>query len=571
MADPDTSRADMTDSTARRDHLLDLAAAYCDATATAAEVAELESLIVGSEAARREFLAYALVHGQLPHLAAGRPPAASRSTPVFAEATTAAAEPTRGAAAAGTFPGPLWRAAAVLVLLAATAGGGAWLLGRSRVPAEAPLAVIAEVRFAVPADREGLLRVGRQLNAERIAINAGAMRLMLRNGVSIVLDGPADLELVSEMRAVLRDGSVVVRVPKGMSGFRVETPAAEVLDLGTEFAVRASRGQRTDVQVYEGAVVASHAANASGRAFPHRVEAGQAVRFSARPQLDPEWIPFEEARFLRALPPEPAEGEPYAAGSVDSDEFGTPSHDRLAVMPMSQPPTIDGQLDDWPQEGVFRAWYGRDPLAAEWVEGRMAYDATHLYIAARVGDPAPMRSGVDPAIDADKGWTGGGVQVRISTDRAAGWPVAGNSYGYYWIRNKPMLPTAQEKAAATNPLLNHLVMWHHAPTGRACLSLASGMTHDETVGDPPGYQGAFAKAADGKGYVLEYAIPWPLLGAGDDPPQAGDVLAVAWQVHFADLTGRVWRRQIIEIRNLEEPYRIGVWQRAATWGKAEYR
>jgi hypothetical protein len=48
-------------------------------------------------------------------------------------------------------------------------------------------------------------------------------------------------------------------------------------------------------------------------------------------------------------------------------------------------------------------------------------------------------------------------------------------------------------------------------------------------------------------------------------------LASSWQVHFADTTGQIWRRQIIDIRNLDEPYRIGVWQRAATWGRAEFQ
>jgi hypothetical protein len=113
-------------------------------------------------------------------------------------------------------------------------------------------------------------------------------------------------------------------------------------------------------------------------------------------------------------------------------------------------------------------------------------------------------------------------------------------------------------------------MWHHAPTGRACLSIAHGMTYEQHAGNPSGYRGAFAPFADGTGYTLEYAIPWALLEAADDPPRAGDVLAAAWQAHFADASGRVWRRQIFEVRNLEEPYRIGVWQRAATWGRAVF-
>jgi hypothetical protein len=58
--------------------------------------------------------------------------------------------------------------------------------------------------------------------------------------------------------------------------------------------------------------------------------------------------------------------------------------------------------------------------------------------------------------------------------------------------------------------------------------------------------------------------------AAADPPRSGDVLAAAWQVHWSDASGRLWRNQMVEIRNRREPQRIMVWERAATWGRAEY-
>ena len=67
---------------------------------------------------------------------------------------------------------------------------------------------------------------------------------------------------------------------------------------------------------------------------------------------------------------------------------------------------------------------------------------------------------------------------------------------------------------------------------------------------------------------MEYAIPWELLGAADDPPRAGDVLAAVWQVHWSDATGTAWRDQMVEFRNPSEPEWIFVWERAGTWGRA---
>jgi hypothetical protein len=460
--------------------------------------------------------------------------------------------------------------AAAVASLAACLGGAIWLGTESRTEAAPALATLTDTRFVVPAVRGMSLRAGQPVGAGRFAIASGAAKLTLKNGVTLVLGGPAEVELVDEMRAILHDGSVVVRVPEGMSGFRLDTTTTEILDLGTEFAVRAGSGLVTDVQVYEGAVITSRAGADGAAGFPRRVEAGQAVRLAPDAAAEPEEIPYVEERFLRALPPEPATGEPLQSDAEDLRSFGTPKVGGVRVMHRAEPPVIDGRLDDWPEAGAFHSCYAADPAAPEWVEGRMAYDRDHLYVAARVGDPAPLRSQIDPHLDPDMGWRGGGVQLRLSTDRLAGWPVAGHNPGYFGRRRQPVLPTAAEKAAATNPRLTNLVMWHHAPSGRACLSVAHGMLHKQHEGNPAGYRGAFAVANDGRGYTLEYAIPWSLLNAADDPPQPGDVLAAGWQVHFADASGQIWRRQIVEIRNQAEPYRIRLFERAATWGRAEY-
>jgi hypothetical protein len=61
------------------------------------------------------------------------------------------------------------------------------------------------------------------------------------------------------------------------------------------------------------------------------------------------------------------------------------------------------------------------------------------------------------------------------------------------------------------------------------------------------------------------------LGLDDDPPRSGDTLAAAWELHFSDETGKLWRSQIIEIRNRSEPSGIFLFERAATWGRAEFR
>jgi len=340
----------------------------------------------------------------------------------------------------------------------------------------------------------------------------------------------------------------------------------------------------TDVQVYDGAVIAAVlSGNGAGR-FPKRLEAGQAARFSSRSPDQAAMLAYREDRFVRRLPTDAgiehhmgvrhaehrvAVGSPKAIAADDFLEFGRPQARSIVVTRLTGPITIDGRLDEWDSAPGVTASLDRDPSAAEWMDGRMMYDDSHLYIAARVGDPHPLSSTIDPSLDADLGWRGGAVQVRLSTDRTLGWPVNASAPNYYRLRR--VEPTAEQKEAAINPRLAHLTMWFQAATAMPCLTIGYGMLTGDLQVNPSGFRGGYARAADGRGYTMEYAIPWRLLNCEDDPPQPGDDLAASWQVFFSDEGGRLWRTQILEVRNPDEPPRIYTWERASTWGRAEYR
>ena len=440
-----------------------------------------------------------------------------------------------------------------------------------------PLGSITNTRFLLVDEASTPLAIGQRFAAGRIALLGGAVELTLSNGVVITLEGPGDLELHDELAAFLHAGSAVVRMPDGMSGFRLDTATTDVLDLGTEFAVKAAPGFVTDVQVFDGAVVASSKSAGDNARFPTRLEAGQAARFSPQGSDEPQPIPYAENRFVRRLPPDsgiPLHINPALGRDVELRVYGRPRIDNIVVSRVREPVTIDGRLDDWRLAPGFAASRDGTDSCPEWVDGRMMYDDGHLYIAAHVGDPAPMQSSIDPAADPDLGWRGGSVQVRVSTDRQTGWPVSGNSASYY--RQRGIVPTDEQKAAADNPRLAHLTMWFHAASQTPCLTIARGMLVGDlevnpSAGQPGGFRGAFTRDADGKGYILEYAIPWRLLNCADDPPQAGDNLAAVWQVYWSDEVGRLQRQHMVEIRNSLEPREINVWERGATWGRAEYR
>jgi ferric-dicitrate binding protein FerR (iron transport regulator) len=527
----------------------ELFSTWLDGRLSAADSSRLDRELRGSREARDEFRTWAMLHTLLTDQAAAT---------AFPEAPIPSAGLSRSR----------WLAAMVALSLA-TALAGIVAVVSLRPAGDGPMGEVTNVRF--PAVEEGQKRfsIGQPVAAGPLTLLGGALEVTLRNGVVIVLEGEADLDLRGELEAFLHAGSAVIRMPAGMRGFRLATPTTDVLDLGTEFAVRTGPGLVTDVQVYDGAVMTTGRSAAPEGAFPRRLEAGEARRFRPAARADGEPIPYSESRFVRHLPSEPGREYPrFRDADETARRFGWPRIDAIRVMRVVDRPVIDGVLDDWPASGGFHATLRETAEGAEWVDGRMAYDDRCLYIAARVGDPAPLRSVIDPDVDPGRGWQGGSVQVRLSTDREMGWPVDANAPAYYQIRGQE--PSADDRRKAANPKLSHLTMWHHAPTGRACLVLNHGMDVNECVVNPPGFAGCFRRGEDGRNYTLEYAIPWELLNAADAPPRGGDVLAAHWQVHWSDDSGLIWREQLIEIRNLHEIRRIVSFERAAIWGRAEY-
>lgn len=551
-------KADSGPTASGDDALHRLISGMTDGTLSDAEFAELSARLANDPAARAAWFLRNDIERGLVHAvpAVTQPTRSERSRPTSRPADLPAVG-IRGASLSRR--GIVAAATTACLMIAAV-----WLATRGPV-APPPLARVTDAQFVVAGGSTAPPRPGDALDAGTVRLGAGLLQITLRNGVVIALQGPASLDLIDDTKAFLGGGSAVVKVPKGMSGFRLDTATTQVLDLGTEFAVRAGDGTATDVQVYDGAVIASRT---DGGGLPTRLEAGEAARFSTL-EADPQRIRFVPGRFVRNASVSPAiEDHRFAAADEAVRMYGRPQVAAIRVSRPGGPVTIDGRLDDWPAPGFASSVPGR-PAATHGVEGSMRYDDEHLYIAAHIADPSPLRNQYDPELDAHIAWQGGGLQVRFSADRQMGWPVDANSPEYYLARRTS--PGEAERAKSQNPKLSHLTLWHHAPSGQACIAINHATTYSGPLVNPPGVVGAFALDADGRGYTLEYAIPWRLLNAADDPPRAGDVLGTIWQAFWADPSGMLWREQMIEVRNPDEPARLMPHERAACWGRAEFQ
>lgn len=129
-------------------------------------------------------------------------------------------------------------AAAAVVALAATM----FFQHQDQTPTET-LAVLVPGSAEMPS---------RTVGAGTLKVAEGQAWLLFTNGVTLDIEGPADLRLLSVSRMICREGRLRTNVPKGAEGFCVETPRGAVTDLGTVLGISVSRAGKTDVNVFEG-------------------------------------------------------------------------------------------------------------------------------------------------------------------------------------------------------------------------------------------------------------------------------------------------------------------------------
>ncbi|MCC7474888.1 MAG: FecR domain-containing protein [Pirellulales bacterium] len=124
------------------------------------------------------------------------------------------------------------------------------------------------------------------LGIGKIGVDAGTMRIAITGVGHLVVDGPADFELVTPMRLNVTQGRIRVRVtePTGY-GFVVATPHGEVTDLGTEFGVEVTDRDVSDLVVFQGEVDLRRQGSANIPVV-ERLIGGEGVSFGKDGQLD---------------------------------------------------------------------------------------------------------------------------------------------------------------------------------------------------------------------------------------------------------------------------------------------
>lgn len=98
--------------------------------------------------------------------------------------------------------------------------------------------------------------VGKGLQRGPFKLDSGQAQVRLDNGVELSIKGPAEFDIFGLDHIALMAGRVTANVPPRAIGFRMDTPDMEVVDLGTEFALRVDSSGVSRLHVLEGEVEA---------------------------------------------------------------------------------------------------------------------------------------------------------------------------------------------------------------------------------------------------------------------------------------------------------------------------
>lgn len=205
---------------------------YLDGQASEAEVAELDSLLVESAMVRQTFLDQANAIAALEE---------EFALELKSERAPISSMPKRKASRILVLT---WASVAVVLL---------GLLG-SILTSPGPVAILVSNEDAA---WESCLPTtpGSELPPGHMALKSGVATIQFRSGVTVTLEAPSEIELISHMRSKLVSGTAVVEVPESGNGFVMETPDGYAIDHGTAFAVSTGNRERgSRFEVLEGEI-----------------------------------------------------------------------------------------------------------------------------------------------------------------------------------------------------------------------------------------------------------------------------------------------------------------------------
>ncbi|NLT72158.1 MAG: hypothetical protein GXX91_15895 [Verrucomicrobiaceae bacterium] len=184
------------------------------------------------------------------------------------------------------------------------------------------------------------------LSAGLLEVESGTLLITFNSGATALVEGPAQISIESNNRMFLQSGRLTADVPPAATGFTVNTPRLNAVDLGTRFGVTVEENGDSELHVMEGEVKASRT---SGNSVATLVREGLALRADSRTRSELQPVPYAGDHFTLRLGspsiPQPALRYLFdeTAGALVEDSGALPLFDARITAP--------GELDRSPRRG----------------------------------------------------------------------------------------------------------------------------------------------------------------------------------------------------------------------------
>lgn len=193
-------------------------------------------------------------------------------------------------------------------------------------------------------DTETRIREDGWLPIGFLNLESGTLLIAFNSGATAVVEGPAQMSIESGNRMFLKSGRLTADVPPAASGFTVNTPRLNAVDIGTRFGVTVENNGDSELHVMEGEVEVSRA---SGNSVATLVREGLALRADSRTRSELIPIPYAGDHFKLRLGdvtvPQPALFYNFdeSVGAIVEDSGMSPLIDVPIIAP--------GELDTSPR------------------------------------------------------------------------------------------------------------------------------------------------------------------------------------------------------------------------------
>jgi hypothetical protein len=143
---------------------------------------------------------------------------------------------------------------------------------------DSTVAVLLQAPGAVWGETNLSTRTGAPLAPGWLRLKSGFAQIEFYSGATVILEGPAELQLISRMEAYCARGKLRATVPPQAQGFTIGSPELALVDRGTEFGLEVGAGGKTEVHVFQGKVELHNPGSPREALPPKELTTGQGVR-----------------------------------------------------------------------------------------------------------------------------------------------------------------------------------------------------------------------------------------------------------------------------------------------------